>query len=443
VTVERLRSQHGIALPAALMILFILSLLGAALVHTAVSSGTESSRDRNVKRAVAAADAGIDVALYRLNKLTPSALQCVVIGTLDLMLEPLLPDDWCRVQNETLDSGAIYSYRVSGGTELTLNGQKLLQRKIISTGVVGGVERRVLAVVGSAVGTPLFGGHAVMSDETLRLTGGARVAGSAASNGDVSLASTAEICGDITYGPGKQLITSGLGHQCPGYAAGPASQPFLLNPVDQGNAPTDEGNDNDRFGSLDPWTLPLGITWNPASRALVLKNGSTLTLTGNVYSLCRLEISNGAQLIIAPRNLSAPPLRIYIDEPENCGSVAGAGSVELGNLGSITNVNSNPATLNLYVVGSSAGTPTSIEFSNSSAAMSLLVYAPRSSVSLENGAAIIGAVAAKSVSLAGTAQVTWHQGADEVSVPVLQLFRRQSWTECSARKTAAAVDSGC
>jgi hypothetical protein len=439
--VERLRSQQGIALPVALMILFILGLLGATLVHTAVSSGTQSNRDRNVKRAVSAADAGIDVAIYRLNKLKPSALQCVVVGTLDLVVEPLLPDDWCRVQTETLDDGVTYSYRVSGASELTLNGQELLQRRIISTGTVNGVKRRIHAVIGSPTGTPLFGGHAVMSDETLGLTGGARVVGNAASNGDVSLANTAEICGDITYGPGEELITSGLGHQCPGYASGPASQPFLLSPVDQGTAATD--NDNDRFGTLDPWTLPLGITWNPATRVLSLKNGSTLTLTGNVYSFCRLEISNGGQLIVAPRSSSAPPLKIYIDEPENCGSGSGMGSVKVSNLGSILNSNSNPATLNLYVVGSSDGISTSVEFSNASAGVAMLVYAPKSSVSLQNGAGIIGAVAADSVSLGGTAQVTWHQGADTVVVPVLQLFRRQSWTECTAHQTGPAVDSGC
>ena len=124
--------------------------------------------------------------------------------------------------------------------------------------------------------------------------------------------------------------------------------------MDQGNAPTD--NDNYRIGnppatdSPDPCTDCNGIDWDPATRILRLRNNSTLTLGGGVYSFCGIEIENTAQLKIPVRPLGTG-IRIFIDSPEHCGG-AGTGSVTVRNTGTILNLNTDPTTFQLNVLGS-------------------------------------------------------------------------------------------
>jgi hypothetical protein len=294
-------------------------------------------------------------------------------------------------------------------------------------------------IVGSSTGRLLFGGYAVISLNDLNLPNSARIAGNAASNGNISVVNNGEICGNATYGPGKQFTTENLGHLCPGFTSEAASQPFVLNPVDQGDAAT--ANNNAFIGAQDTWTRPDRISWDPTTRALRLQNGATLTLTGNVYSFCSLEIDNNSELQISPRST---PLKIYMDAPENCPGVSNAGSAILRNGGAIRNLNSDPATVQFYMMGSSTS-ETKLDYDNNfQTTVNMLIYAPQSSVSFENYTSITGAVAAKKVSLENNTSVIWHESADDVTIDgLLPLFRRQAWVECTTNVTGTAPDAGC
>jgi hypothetical protein len=428
-------------MPLAMLVLFVVAALGAVVAAQGITATGQGRHDSSVKRAVASADAGIEAAIYRLNKLKTSELLCVVVGVTGLTVEPVQADGWCRAQPEDLGDGASYSYRISGGHLAIINGQELLQRKIVSTGTVNGSTRRAEAVVGSATGKSLFGGNAVTSADDLSLANSTHVVGNVASNGNVSLSGSTSLCGNATYGPGKQFTTTNAGLQCSGYSTFQADGSMLLNPVDQGNAKT--VNDNGRIGVQDTFLPSIPSVWNPATRVLQLKQFSTLTLGGDVYSFCNLEIANSAQLIIAPRAAGRPPLKIFIDSPENCPGVTNAGSVKLTEQASILNPNADPSTVELFVAGS-AETATSVQFLNSFAsAVNMLIYAPRSTVRMQNSTAIVGAVAGKSVLLENSATVTWNASAAVTIDDLEPLFRRQSWVECSTRQTGSAVDSGC
>jgi hypothetical protein len=428
-------------MPLATVMLFVVTSLGAVVAAQGMTASGQARRDSSVKRAVASADAGIDAAIYRLNKLSTGELLCVVVGTTGLAIEPVQPDGWCRAQSEDLGDGASYSYRISSGHLGLINGQQLLQRKIISTGTANGVTRRAEAVVGSPTGVSLFGGNAVTSLDDLTLPNSTRVIGNVGSNGNVSLTGSASLCGNATFGPGKQFTTTSAGLQCPGYTTFEATQPTVLNPVDQGDART--VNDNGRIGVQDTFLPSVPSVWNPTTRVLQLKQFSTLTLGGDVYSFCNLEIANTAQLLISPRAPGRPPLKIFIDAPENCPGVAGAGSVKLTQQAAIMNVNADPATLQLLVAGSPQ-TATGVEFLNSFASsVNMLVYAPRSTVRMQNSTAIVGAVAAKSVVLENSSSVTWNPAAAVTIDNLEPLFRREKWIECTAKPTSAVVDSGC
>jgi hypothetical protein len=428
-------------MPVAVALLFAIAALGAVGATQAVVSSKQSSQDRAVKRAVSSADAGLEAATYRLNKLNVSELLCVVVGATGLTVEPIQPDGWCPAQTEDLGESASFSYRVSGASLANINGQQLLQRKIVSTGTANAVTRRAKAVVGSATGASLFGGNAVVSLDDLTLPNSTRVTGHVASNGNVALNGSTQLCGNATYGSGKQFTTTNPARQCPGYTNRAAEDPLLLNPVDQGSAPT--SNNNSRIGVEDTFLPSVPSIWNPATRVLQLKQFSSLTLGGDVYSFCNLELANSSQLVIAPRALSRPPLKIFIDAPENCPGVTNAGTVKLTEQASILNANTDPATVQLIVVGS-ATTATSVQFLNSfNSLVNMLIYAPRSTVRMQNSTAIVGAVAGKSVLLENSASVTYHASADATIDNLLPLFRRQSWVECTTKPTGADVDSGC
>jgi Tfp pilus assembly protein PilX len=436
---HQLRSESGIALPAAVIMLFVITSLAAAIASGAVTASNQSNRDRNVKFAVAAADAGIEAATYRINKLVPGQTQCVIESAGNLTLTAVSGDGWCPAQTEDLGDGASYSYRVSPAAQVTVSGERLLQRKIVSTGAVRGVTRRASTVVGSSTGRALFSGYAVISLNDINMPNTTLIDGNAGTNGNVGLTQSAVVCGSITYGRGKQFTTANQAHQCTNFLLQEGPQPLVLNPVDQPLA-----TDNSRFGTLDPWTNPSKIDWNPTTRVLKIGQSGTLTLTGNVYKFCYLEVSNTGQLIVASRDNSRPPLTIYMDTPENCPGVANAGSINFANNTAITNNNTDPTKLQLYVAGSPS-VATFVYFNNSfSSGLPLTLYAPQSTVMLQNGTFIIGAVAAKQVSLQNSSHILWDNRVNNITIDSVQpLYRRQSYVECTPTPTGSEPDSGC
>jgi hypothetical protein len=437
---KRLAPEHGIALPTAVILLMVVMLLGSVAGMASLGAVGQSGRDRNTKRAVAAIDAGMDTAIYRLNKLTPSALMCVVVGATGLTLEPVESDGWCRAQTENLGDGASFSYRTSAALNVTLGGQALLQRKLVVTGTANGVSRRAMASLHSLTGVSVFGGNAVTSLSDLTLPGSASIVGNAATNGNMSIDASGLLCGDALVGPGKTFSTTSPLQQCAGFTHSNAALPLVLNPVDQGSAAT--VNDNGRIGVQDPFVLSFLSTWSPSTRVLKLQSSSILTLTGDTYSFCYLEVNNLAQLVIAARLPTQPPLRIYIDSPENCPGVANAGKMRLLNQATLLNMNTSSKTLQIFALGSPT-TATSIDFFNNVSLVNGMVYAPRSTVDLRNATSIIGAVAAQSVMFANSAKVTWDPTADLSLDNLLPLFKRASWTECTSRQTGPLPSSGC
>jgi hypothetical protein len=450
------KSEQGIAYPAAVMMMMIIASIAFAVSIGAVSAHNQAQRDRGVKRAVAAADAGVQVANYRMNKLTPSSILCVVRGVASqLVIEPLQIDGWCRAQTEELGDGASYSYRVSVGTGLQ-NGQSLLQRKVVATGCVlpgaathaqclagsSSVKRRVAMTIGAPQGQ-LFPGKGVLSKETLTVRNNGYMESDAVSNDDVVIKNNAEICGNVSYGPAPDdVFDTGNNaiYDCAGKVSTKATQDFLLNPVDAN--PARLSNDNGRIGNLD--TTTGGVSWNPVTKVLRVMNNATLTLTGDTYSFCYLEIRNNARLIIASRAPGRPPVKIFVDSPELC-LLAGAnrGRVTVSNNASIENQTADPSMLQLYVEGSTI-TEANVEIeNNASVNLQMAVYAPNSNFLLENNGVYRGAVAAKRVTIENNADFVWDPRAGSITTGTSLLYQRQSWTECTAKNPGAAPDAGC
>jgi hypothetical protein len=425
------------------MMLFIVASIGAAVTMRAVTATSQSRQDRSTKRAVAAADAGIDTALYRLNKVVPAADQCVVSELTGLQAERVLSGGWCPAASEDLGDGASYSYRVSGPVTLNTNGQDILQRKIVSTGAVNGVTRRVAVTAANPTAT-LFGRNTVTSLKKLQIKEHSTVNGDVATNGELKVERHSTLCGNGRFGPAKanKSRISGDSEQCAGFEWEPTEPPLVLAPVDQGNAPT--VNDNGRIGTLDPWSKPKDVKWDPVKRTLKLERNSTLTLTGNVYSFCHLELRENSKLIIGTRAAGAPPLKIYIDAPENCPGTGENEPVKLEDKAEIRNLNYNPATLQLFVLGSTnKKKKTRVKIGNDFKNVNMVVYAPNSKVEVREKTVMTGSIAAQEVKIGNKSRLVGDPRTWSITGGLLQIYQRQTWSECTSKATGAAPDAGC
>ncbi len=178
----RLGSEEGFALPLALSILVLSGLLVLAAVAMATHNTDRANRDRDAVRAGEAADAGVDAALYRLNKtLTASQAEGVLglpasavaeTACLDVKAGDVVSlsasNGWCASTggSEQLDGGldggpawdvASFTYSVSTGVNVGVDPNdataNLIERRIVSIGTVGDVTKRVLATARARIGS--------------------------------------------------------------------------------------------------------------------------------------------------------------------------------------------------------------------------------------------------------------------------------------------------
>jgi hypothetical protein len=443
-------AESGVALPVSLGVLLVVGALATVAARASIVASNQSFRDLNVKRATQAAYAGVQTLRYRTNLMQPGISQCVARNVTDgaLSVVPVQADGWCDTQSEDLGNGASYSARISASASLTSNGQLLTQRKIVSTGTADGVKRRIAVTVNAATGAPLFApGYAAVSLSSVDFGNTVEIAGGLGSNGNITLRNSAQVCGPVTPGTGKALSLLNSAGVCGGFSTQPAQQDFQLQPVDVGDTAT--FNHNARLTNAvsgtgspaDVCTSCDSITWDPFTRVLSLRNNATLTLSGDVYNLCGLELHNSSQLLVAARDPSSP-LKIYIDSPDTCG--AGLGSVRLRNNTGIVNLNSDPTTLQLHVAGSTT-TATSVSFENSfDTSMIMAVYAPNSTIGMYNSVGITGAVAGKLVQMQNNTSITYHERIENISTgSTLRVYNSEDYIECTTAAAGAAPDSGC
>ena len=426
----------------------VVSGLASVAARAAIVSNNQTERDLHAKRATQAAYAGLQALRYQVNLLQPPSTHCVLKSATDgaLSVAATQANGWCDPQTEDLGDGVSYTARISSGTNITVNAQLLSTRRIVSTGTAGGVQRRAALSVNAATGAPVFPpGYAVTSLNSVDFGNSVRVVGGLASNGNVTLRNSAEVCGPVTPGPGKTLTFHNSAGVCGGFSTTQAQQDFQLQPVDlEGSSTT---NDDARITAAisgtgtpaDACTSCDKIEWNPATRVLKLRNNATLTLSGSVYSFCELELHNSSQLIVSARDPNSP-LKVYIDTPETCGT--GLGSARFRNNSGIVNLNTDPTTLQFRVAGSPTAA-TSVSFENSfDSTMIMAVYAP-STVTMQNQVSLVGALAGKEVRMQNNTQLTYHERiADIATGSSIRVYQAEAYVECTTIVTGSDPADG-
>jgi len=211
----------------------------------------------------------------------------------------------------------------------------------------------------------------------------------------------------------------------------------------------------------DPPLLPKtgGFDWDPDARTLRVWGNGVFRLPGDTYSLCSIRLE-GQGLLVVPAG--AANTRVFLDSPENCSGVTGAGQITSDGLSRIVNCHpqTRPESLQLYAVGSSSAATTQTLAGGGALSGSLvsalcganiplvgtpmIVYAPRSQVNLGGNASIAGQVAANVVQMSGAATVTSVNTVVNLnalgSKPVLPLYRPQNYVSCTSQTFAELPD---
>lgn len=445
-----LRSDEaGMILPTVLFAtVAALSLTTAAVVAT-VNTQRGTVRDNDVKEASAAADAGADVALMRLNRYSnvlSLTSPCLAASGGNLVLSAAAADGWCPAVSGSV-GGATYSYRVSPQVS---NGTLT----VVAAGASNGVSRRVaVGLKATSVGS-LLSGMGVIGQDDINLYNSAEIRTGVGTNGNVRLYNSATICGNIRKGVGKKHEFFNSAKQCNGYSVVEGNQ--TLPPVSS-FMPADIATNNSNYRlvkctsannpvgcELDPFTSNNKHLWAwiQATRTLELTNSSTLTLGGGDYFICKLLIANSSSLIMA----AGAKVRIFFDTPENCGQSSGTAQIEVVNSSGIeaTGYGSAPGQYDvpgLYVQGS-ASRETRVNFANSAGSNQFVLYAPNSKVEINNSAIFKGSIVGKSVTLANSAKVEQDNGFEPPSIGGATLYARQAYVQCSGM-VVSPPNAGC
>jgi Tfp pilus assembly protein PilX len=314
---DPLKAQDGVALPVATAMLLVISLFVAAFFTVALRVNETSIQDRSSKRALAAAEAGLQAAVYRLNQIRPAALANECITDVRVVAAQ------CGTGfTEQLGNGAQYTYWVSQelgttGTCVALPGVATTvdDRCITSVGTANGVSRRIQARVIARPSIPNFGQVGLVGKSLVYGWNSVTLNTDVGSNLRVELINSV-VVNDDSNADGKVLLLAGgtYDYQNSVTVDGgtqTTSTPFDMPLPDFNAVPGPTSNNN---ANLDH--LPISV-WNPATRRFSLASGE-VTLPPGTYHVCGFHLGNSVKLKFS--HTGGQPTRIFVDSPSRVGS---------------------------------------------------------------------------------------------------------------------------
>jgi hypothetical protein len=456
------RSERGIALPVALFATVAAMGLGSVAVLSSIDVQQGSQRDNSSKSAIAAADAGANVALQRQNRYATSLdaeHPCLNVGSggkLEPGAQAATEPGWCApISGEV--GGSTYSYRVStvggvcGGHEVC----------VVSTGTAATVSRRIeLSLDQAGIGTPAsstqleeelgkategkeltakelkeleerlkaeilaneHGGSVagLVGKDEITVSGNGDIRVGVGTNGNLVTSGNASICGSIQVGIGKKWTKSGNAKQCSGYTFTEGTQ---TPPEVSSFIPADIAthNSNGRI-TMCSKGLPAecqkdtytGDSWSstspfkPSNRSISLSGNTTLTVGGGDYWLCSLTMSGNSKLIMA----SGSHVRFFFDTPEHCGT---SSQISMSGNNEITATGYKPGVgqfdmPGFYLLGSTSWVSQVDLSGNNSTTDEFVIYGPNSYVNISGNATFKGIVAGKRIAMSGNGKIEQDAG---------------------------------
>jgi Tfp pilus assembly protein PilX len=453
---RRLADEAGFVLPSAIIVLFILTILTGAAIGVAVQTSTSTTRDNNVKAELAAAEAGLQVATYRMSQLGPKETECITGAANAAPTSGV----YCAGSSaEPLGNGATFQYWTSkaltsgecAGKAITTE-SGITQRCIISEGLVNSVKPgvRLQTRVTAPPGESLFSVHGVLGLSEVKVTGSVKVPAVVASNekiigeGSANFEKGFELCppkGSFKPAAGGERKKSGV------KIAGknPEADPELEKTRKEGppeclfaaklpaSHATEASNEDSRIGTTDKLT---GGKWSEAKHELTLEGISELTLAGSKYYFCNFKMpSGGPKLKIA----AGAKVEIFIDSNEDKESKCGAetGHFEVGGGSKVENETKNPADLLIEIYGKGI-----FSLANGSEkTLEAAIYDPGGEVEIVGGPKFKGGIVGNIVHLEnGSNFYEWNEELNSLANGNPNAYSRKAWEQCTPGSGAA---EGC
>ena len=476
-------AERGAVVVAATAILLLLLIITLGVAIAASQLSSHSRRDTYSSRAFHAAETGLNVARFRINRMSPTGPtqhSCPSGSGTASVPTSAGPNTDCAAAIVDLGAGASATYYVStafttpppcGGVAPEVDHWA---RCVTSTGTVNGVSRRVQVRLdaSASAGQPVFCSDCgFVGLAGVKLDGSNTINGNIASDGLISLRGS----GDTITGycePSQPLGSVSAGSntcqvrtQATTWASRiPSVSALDTNRVSPGGAAE---------GFADPCTT--GYSWTSTSTSYVattnpcgnqnstivsgytassrrenLGAGATITLctTGKVcaYNLCQLDLAAASTINIA----AGSRVLMFIDSPARSSSCAGRNGSLTQDAGSAINNAGSPANLQVYVWGNpGASSPTSNVGMMAGSGIHALIFAPNSTFNSPSaGAAITGAITAYSIGGADVSlSFSFDNSAQQPTTgqPTTGRFTPTagSWHECSASNPGGYPESGC
>lgn len=424
--------ERGVAVVVVMGVLLVVSMLALAVAGTADRTNHSSVRDTNAKRALAAAETGLNVARFEVSDNVANDAACVP-GTCA----------WTVPQSD--GNGATYTYRVSpvlhtpqgvGYTCVNRIGtvpQGVRERCVTAVGEVNGIRRRVQARMVENRAAPLFPFPGMLGLNRVEINQ-TRVVGTVGSNVNVHLSggdTRLENPGTIFLGEraGVDATLTWLGAPAPAPSQQQHVPEYKVDPIDEWYS------DALRNNSI---TEPAVAPWVDSGRNMHVGPDRTITLTsGKSYNLCSLRLDARTKLVVPAT--ATEPVRIFIDSATRPSSLPGvtdysasgcgvplAVSLDLRSEASLVNNTGKASMLQVYVYSGN------IVF-NASAQFVGTLWAPQSHVEFNAGGGLKGAMVASSIKFNNSDPgFVSDDDANSVTGRWDGRYERNAWRECPA-----------
>lgn len=462
---RRCSDDGGFVVVLALVAIALMVVLAGSLVTAAVVTSSHGNKDYAQKRALAAANAGLQAAIYRLSsQAEDNSTEQTECFTTAYVKEG---SEGCPAQEDELVKNIKYKYYVSPnlnketnnctGLWLTVPKEKestlgVTQRCVTSVGTANGATARVQARVADAVtittsgSTSVFPVNGVYSFTSLEFTNKIKVSGAIGARTKLESNQEIENPSALTAYYGESIKLNKCKIKCTetkltGEQTGKA--PYAL--PTQEAAPYSASVISNNNASLK---FTNG-EYNSAKREPVVKGG-TLTIPEGTYNFCEINWNN--ELTVAYKGT----VKIYVDSPNRTGSgcTGTNGTVQMTNKVNFVDENATKkaADLQIYVWGNPKVTPPGpgspiFKFNNNiGGPMYAQIYAPYSAVEITNNIKLVGAIAAGWAKFTNEVEMTGESAGSgtesgTTTTTANSNFYTTAYHQCSSTYTSATT--GC
>jgi hypothetical protein len=429
-----------------------------------------SADDRSSKRALAAAEAGLQVAIYRLNQLNQTVSTTRSVSCLTTTWVAPTSGN-CPGVTESLGNGAQYTYYVtyeggaSGCVQLPGTSPTTLDRCITSIGSAGGVTRRIQTRVISESIIPPFNQVGLVGKSLVFAYNSANLNTDVGSNLRVVFENSVNVYdNDAINVEGKVSLLEGGTYEYENSVKVDGGTQFIDTPFEF-PMPDFEAVENSNSNST--LTTDLGTAWNSSTRRINIASGEK-TIRPGTYHVCGVTLGNSVKLKFS--HTGGARTRIFVDSPWRPGSMCSTQSdISAGTFTADNSVEINKEVgereelLDIYMWGTpgndvrsrypwcepinhptQTATCKSDFMLDNSVNFYGAVYAPNSTIQAHNSVKFYGATAADKIIFFNSVDffLTGPMKSKPSEAP--GAAERKGWIECKAAPTTASdPESGC